>query len=268
MNDDFGTLDLSSLIPQWQALEAAELRVTEWERRRDTGLLTARKLDHGHPAGHRGYIAAYGYISSGMEHVGALQTLMATHVTPRAPWTLLRSVFEAGFWAAWLLDPDDGPTRRRRGLQVEVQGMKQRKAFYDTALGHSSKDHAVATADHAGHFRTYRDEADKLGIKWEALNNRINVANELPKLRVVRLMEAPLQAAVAATWRSLSGMQHGYAYALVINSDGHALGARDVQGGRMQTFTINDDAFLSSAAAANHLLRTGMDLFVERCSRP
>jgi len=93
--------------------------------------LTARKIDQAQPAGHRGYMLANAHIGSGLEHIATLRHLFVEYgVTPRVPWTLLRSVYEAGFWSTWILEPRDGAARRLRGLRAEVRGMRERREFY------------------------------------------------------------------------------------------------------------------------------------------
>ena len=206
------------------------------------------------------------HIGSGLEHIDALQVLFRGRATPRAPWTLLRSVYEAGFWATWLLDSDDGATRRQRGLHAEVQGMKQRAAFYSTFFQYDPAGHKEATRDHAEHEKTYRRECQKLGIDWSVVNDKIQVLDALDKLSVVRSMDKPVRAAIVATWRSLSGMQHGHAYALMLSADIQP-GTTKIPGGQQAIVTIKDGAFIASASAANVLLIEGMKLYVARSTR-
>lgn len=262
----YGHLDLSGVIQQWDGLRKFERELLKpADQRTDLGL-TARKFDEAQPAGHRVYIGAGSQISNGLEHIDALQTLLQHSATPRAPWTLLRSVYEAGFWACWLLEPNDGQTRRRRGLHAEVQSMKQRAAFYATFLRYKSEEPAKATRDHPRHEQTYRAECASLGLPWSLVSNKINVIDELDKLRYVQGLEKDIRAALQATWRSLSGMQHGHAYALMINSDMQP-GVTKIAGGALGTITIKDEAFVAAVSAANMLLLESMKLYVLRCTR-
>lgn len=130
-----GEMDLGSVPSQWERIFALADDVERCEAPRSDLGFTARKYDESQPAGHRGYILAYGHIQAGLEHIDALRGLLQHHgATPRAPWTLMRAIFEAGFWTTWLMEPVDGLVRRQRGLRLEVRGMVERTNFYDDFL--------------------------------------------------------------------------------------------------------------------------------------
>src|SRR5689334_1447116 len=114
--ENMGSLDMGETERHWNAIFEIAERLDDAEDKADVGL-TARKFDEAQPAGHRAYMLASGHILTGLEHIDALRSLITSFgATPRAPWTLLRAVFEAGFWSTWLMEPDDGLTRRQRGL--------------------------------------------------------------------------------------------------------------------------------------------------------
>lgn len=261
-----GNLDLSVLGKQWAALDTFEQVIERTERQFETSrLLTARKIDEGQVAGHRPYIAARAHLDGGMEHVHALQDLFE-HVgaSPRAPWTLLRSVFEAGFWATWILEPHDGELRRQRGLRVEARGLAERDNYYRALLINEPEALAVLEPEHAEQTRKLRDEASRLGLSWSKAKDRINVVFELERLETLRT-DPELRGPILGIWRSLSGMQHGYAYALMANSD--MTDETPILGGARGTVSINDDAFIMAASGAHRLLLAGMTLLIERMTR-
>jgi hypothetical protein len=261
-----GELDLGEVPRQWDVIFRLADEVDQCEQSVDQGL-TARKFDQSHNGGHRGYILASGHIQSGLEHIEAMRSLLEHHgATPRAPWTLLRAVFESGFWATWLMEPTDGLVRRRRGLQLEVRGMVERTNFYDDFLRADPTERARVAAGHANHEKTYRAEATALGLEWGQAKNRIVLLDELKKLWLVRNLETELQGPTLAIWRSLSGMQHGYTYALLLHSDTDS--EQPILGGQLARLTIKDSAFQALASSANLMLIEGMNLYLRRSRRP
>jgi len=92
------------------------------------------------------------------------------------------------------------------------------------------------------------------------------VVQELDKLQAVRDLDPGTQGPTVGMWRSLSGMQHGHAYALVLNSIAHD--EEEILGGRRQMVSISDNAFQTAAGAANLMVVNGMKLYIRRCTRP
>jgi hypothetical protein len=261
-----GTFDASAFVKQWDQVRAMAQLVDSVDKKGPGQDLTARRFDEAQPAGHRPYMVASGYIAAAVEHVEVLREMVLNqHLTPRAPWTLLRSVFEAGFWSTWVLEPDDGLERRRRGLRVEVRGMAERTAFYDSLLMYDPQKRAEVATGHAEHERSYRAEAEQLDLPWKHAKNRIVLFDELKKLREVSEMEPGVRAATYAMWRSLSGLQHGYPYAVMLHSQIHNMKA--ITGGERATITINESHFLAAATAAHSLLVSGMNRYIRLSTR-
>jgi len=228
--------------------------------------LCPRMIDEPQPAGHRPWIGAGAQLASGWEHGEALWALITGDfgLTPRAPWSLLRSVFEAGFWTQWLLEPEDSLVRRRRGLRLEVLNHKQKHAW----LGSYSLDpeqEALVAADEKRVGDIYRAEASALGLTWAQASHTVVVVDELKKLRSVR-SAGPLGGVFVATWRSLSGFQHGYPYALIAHGD---LGIEvPIPGGKNVSISINDDAFVGSLMASYGMMSDAAQLYVRRSTAP
>lgn len=261
------TMDLGALPQQWEQMDLLAKRMqTVSKQPPHSAVLTDRRFDESQPAGHRGWINAHAYIQGGMEHLDALRFMLSNFgATPRVPWTILRSVFESGFWAAWLLDPDDGLERRRRGLRLEVRGSIERKNVYDAHLKHDPHERDRVASGHLLDETTYRREATQLGMTWEATKRKITTVDELPKLSAVAALGSDSDPMIGI-WRSLSGLQHGYAYALVMNST-RVGEQRTILGGAEQTLTISDHAFQAQGVAANHLMVSAMNLYIRRSTR-
>lgn len=259
----FDPEDLSALFGQWDKIQEIADRLEQVERNLDPHALTARRFDEAKPAGHRGYTVASAYIGSALEHIHTIRHLFTAYgATPRVPWTLLRSVYEAGFWSTWLLEPADSDTRRIRGLRAEVNAARERTNFYATWFAHDPVGLEEATTDHPAHEMTYKAEAAALGIPWSRARDRIKVVEELAALEFVKSLETAPRDALNAIWRSLSGMQHGYAYAMVLNSD--VLDREETEYGIRGVFTIKESAYVAAASSANMLLVNGMDLMIRR----
>jgi hypothetical protein len=265
LGKQLGTFEASELFRQWDQLRQLEARREEVVESTDLGF-TARKFDEAKTAGHRPYILAGSHLSNGFEHIEVLRELfLKSGVTPRAPWTLLRSVFESGCWATWVLEPEDSLERRRRGLRGEVRSQIERDNFFNDFLRYQPQERDRIAADHREDEQVFRFEADELGLTWSQAKNKTNLVDELGKLKSVLNMDPDVRAATTAMWRSMSGMQHGHAYAVVLNSDVH--NSVPVQGGALQTVTIKDNMFIAAAGSANTLMASAIELFIRRCTR-
>jgi hypothetical protein len=117
-------------LPDFWALLAREFQMLEnLPSLAEARLLSARAFDESQPAGHRAYIEATRYLGVARDNHGALLALLEHHgATLWAPWSLLRPIFEASFFASWILDSDSGRDRRLRGLRCEVLDCYQQRA--------------------------------------------------------------------------------------------------------------------------------------------
>jgi hypothetical protein len=91
------------------------------------------------------------------------------------------------------------------------------------------------------------------------------MVDELKKMRAVLVMEPRLAGPTKALWRSLSGMQHGEMYSLVLNSD---LQSRErMPGGFRAVMSANDLQFRAAASFGAFLVARGADLYIQRSTR-
>jgi hypothetical protein len=217
------------------------------------GDMTNRMLDENQPAGHRGYILAYSHLVGGVEHVDALFELLERgRLTPRAPYSLMRPIFEHGFWASWLLDPEPGLDRRRRGLRAEVYDWNQKRNWVEAFRLPEEKIETWRTR-HVDVGKTYEAEAHKLNISWKHTKEKLNVVKELEELGYSTSFDDPsVPAFFVACWRLLSGLNHGQTHALIVASDKTNQRVREF-GGTVTT-SINDDWFMNLTRVSIGLL--------------
>lgn len=231
-----------------------------------TNDLTDRFVDQNLTAGHRVYVAASSHLSNAFEHHDALWALIYSEfgMTPRAPWSLLRPIFESGFWATWVLDPRDSFARRRRGLRLELSDDREERAWInELPLPDEAKRAAGRGVDAE---RVYRAEAKELRLDWKDARRLPPVVEEIKLTALAkRDRERDLGAMLAATWRSLSGQQHGYPWALMRNSNMPE--KIPVQGGFTGVVSVNDDAFIVAAKASYALLIEAASLYVSRSTK-
>src|SRR5215217_8732971 len=119
-------VDLDNLPTYWRKVaeldEQAHQAMQSWHSMN----FTARFFDEGQPAGPRTYIGVARLLNIAIDNQEAFQSLIQTRgVTHWSQWSLLRSVFEASFYALWTLDPREGRERRKRGLRLEVLDSKE-----------------------------------------------------------------------------------------------------------------------------------------------
>lgn len=267
-----GDMNLGELPTRWQMLETLYQVVRRDLQDRDPRILSDRMIDEGQTAGRRTYMGAQRCLSVAWDNHDALRSLLRHHgATQFAPWNLLRPTFEASFYAIWLLDPDDSLERRRRGLRFEWLDELEHRAFYSDL---AAIEHFVTPLDRGefendrrrrervreDHDRTYRGEAEELGMSWP-LPKRINVLSELGKLRHAHLTEGS-DLVLRSTWRTLSGMQHGRGSTMLRGSD--RTNESPIEGGVNALLSINDEAFVGAATVANGLHQQAVLLFRDR----
>jgi hypothetical protein len=258
-----GKADLSPLGPFERA---DQLRGAVWTARdvvpNATNHLTARFIDEQLPAGPRTYIHAFESVASAYEHSDALWALInGPHgLTPRAPWTLVRSIFEASFWGAWILDSELSFVRRQRGLRVEMVDRSEERKWVNAVTPDPetrSKMGRSAAAD-----VVYRAECKSLDLDWNHAGRSPSMVDELAKLSIVDRGGVGLSAAFVSTWRSLSGLQHGHAYAAQVHTD-RTPGVKIV-GGMMATASVRDSVFVAACQCAYGLLIEAAELCISR----
>jgi len=263
------TMNLDKLPQYWQVVANEFTRLENLPPLATGQLLSARAFDEAQPAGPRAYMGVTRYLEVARDNHHALMALLEHHgATLWAPWSLLRPIFETAFLAAWILDPEDGRERRARGLRCEVldtyeqrRHLAEFKAIPDVRDAIDANERKVD----AGSMATYRTEAAALGRKFDTVRQRITVTTELPKLSFVA-DQAGFAAFLLATWRLLSGYEHGFGWALLKGSD--ATVSAHIPGGADMHLVINDEEFVNAAKSTYFLLLTACRLLARRHQEP
>jgi hypothetical protein len=263
------TMDLGDLPHYWQVI-AHEFAALEALPPLSSGQqLSARAFDEAQPAGPRTYMAVTRYLEVARDNHLALLGLLEHHgATLWAPWSLLRPTFETAFLAAWILDPENGRERRARGLQCEVRdAFEQRKhrATFKELPELREVIEANERAIDAGAMTVYRAEAAVLGRKFSTVHQPVNVTDELRTLSFVK-DQPELAAFLVATWRQMSGYEHGFGWAMLKGSDSSI--TAHVPGGADMHLVINDEEFVTASKTTYFLLVTACRLLARRHQQP
>jgi hypothetical protein len=221
-------MQFGNLPDYWREVDAAFDRLQAQPSLSEHRLLTARAFDEAKPAGPRTYIEVERLLNVARANNHALVGLLTKHgATVWAPYSLLRPTFETSFDAL-----------------AEVRD-----------LIHQQKHR-----DEIGSMRTYRAEAAALGIHWDRLGQKVNLVDEIPKPSAVQT--GNLAPFIVATWRMLSGYEHGLAWASLRGFDSNRVA--EVPGGVTIHMTINDDAFVMAGKTTYFLLLTACKLLERR----
>ena len=262
-------MQLGNLPEYWRAISQEFKRLEGLPDLATSRVLSARTFDESQVAGPRTYIEVTRYLNVARDNHEALLALLEHHgATLWAPWSLLRPVFETSFLAAWILDPEDGLERRARGLRCEIldsyEQRRHRAAFKAVPEVRELIESSEQNMER-GSLSTYRAEALELRRRFDKLNQKINVIAELPKLTFVAEQKqvAPF---LEATWRQLSGFEHGCGWALLSGSD-HTIEAH-IPGGAGMQLVINDEAFVNAAKSTYFLLLSACRLLRRRHFEP
>lgn len=263
-----GEADLSPLAPYLKRVDELAELVKDCRdiRPNATNNLTARFIDENQAAGPRTYMHAYDAISSAHEHSEALWALINSDygLTPRTPWTLVRSVFEAGFWATWILDSEHSFIRRQRGLKVEMVDRSEHRKWVNSLPVDQETKNLLYRGEKAEN--TYKSECQSLALPWKTAGVKPAVASEIHRLGLCVRSGPDLGPYVESIWRSLSGLEHGHPYATQIHTD------RDqevkIVGGSTFRVSVNDDSFIAACKCAYALFIEGAELYISRSTEP
>lgn len=262
---DAGTADFTPLGKYREAVDGfiEQLADADEFHRRKTGALTPRFIDEPQTAGYRPYFFAHAHISGAVEHFDVLWNLITGEdgITPRAPYSLMRPIFEHGFWAQWALDPDQSLTRRQRGLTGEVLDRKSRKNWAEV---YDLEPEAVEKmrASHEKVMEVYRQEAAATHLPWKRASEKPNLVLEIPRLAAVRKLETELGSMYVGAWRILSGLNHGALFALQVVSD--LSDEREVEKGAHVQVSVGDDWFMFNARLSFSMMIEAMRLYIAR----
>lgn len=262
-------MDLGSLPTDWAVVARLHAQIEQTDNNRSATVLTARLLDEAQTAGPRTYITAHRYLQIAFDNHSALIGLLQHHgATPWAPWNLMRPVFEAAFYVLWILDPDQGRDRRRRGLRAEVMDFKEQRKWVEslTAAGLSNDTVQQLNRRRTEVTQIYQQEAAELSVTWDRTQQAIQLTAEIPKIQA--LLEThgnPGTALFVSTWRRLSGFQHGLSYALQVGAE--VTKAVTIPGGQTVHLTINDEDFVNTAKLTSALHMAALQLYLRRSTQ-
>jgi hypothetical protein len=212
-----GNIDLSDLARRWHLLEQLYTVTETVVAAHDRRIFSARTFDQGQTAGHRVYASVERYLNIARDNHQALVALFTSPhgMTTFAPWNLLRPEFEASFYAAWLLDPDDSRERRRRALRLELLDQRDHNLYYEDVMRMSDGPAVKELADgfaalssslEAARQRNetvYAREAAQLDLPYPRVDG-VSVLHELGNLSTCD--EAPqTDFLLRATWRGRPG---------------------------------------------------------------
>lgn len=249
----FTQLDL--LRSQWDQ--------TDQQRRADPYAITQRSVDEAQTAGHRVYTAAGSLTAAALDNLDALRALLRPGggIGPWAPYNLIRGAFLPAVWAIWMLEPLDSKERRIRGLRFAIVDEKEWEAFR-FAFPNNAEQATHFAARHAEVTKTYHEEADHLGLKWSVARTPINLVQELPKLKTLHTTSDDSMATVVGLWRGMSGIAHGYGYAVQAFSDVR-IDSKTEKGATVTTF-VNDSRLADILHVTGWAVISAMTLYRTR----
>lgn len=260
------TLDLGNVPIYWQTIAEEFRQLDELPELAPNRVLSDRAFDEAQVAGPRTYMAVTRYLGVARDNNDALMALLQNYrASVWAPWTLLRPIFEASFFAVWILEPNAGQERRWRGLRAEVLDSFEKRRHL-AAFKAIPQMRALIEADEARVqaeiHAVYRKEAEALGRSFDAATKKVVMIDELRKLRVIQGQGVEGAAFMEGVWRQLSGYEHGLGWAMLHGSDREVVA--QVPGGAEVRVTVNDDGFQTAAKSAYLLLITACRLLRQR----
>lgn len=228
-------------------------------------------MDESQPSGNRTYITAQRLLSRAHEnHNAFLDHVNSVGFSTHAPFNLLRPVMECSLWALWLLDPEEGLERRRRGLKLDIDDHRQEVAYLQqlgrmSGVGRSFREAAARRA--ASVVPIYTGEAEALETSFADLKNqRLNLVDSISEIRwLTSRYDKDTTHLFAAEWRRLSGYEHGRAWVSVHGSDQEVIAK--VPGGVELHLTASDQSIQLATSSANLCLLEAARLYTRRSSR-
>lgn len=260
---ELNTGDLHTLWAALDRLEEAADRASHY--RHQTMAFTARSFDEAQPAGPRTYIAAHSFLEVARQNIDAFKVLTQGDYGVRQwpHWNLLRPVLEASFWTVWILEPDDGRERRRRGLRAEIDDAREQEKWLREILPIvDEEDIAQALANISKSNTTFRREAEQLGMTWGQAREPVAVTRELGRLQVFQNWDEDMGPIFASVWRRLSGAQHGKVWSLLLGSEKNVVA--QIPGGSVVHVTTRDEDFVTQVKTVGLLYLAALQLWINR----
>ena len=178
-------------------------------------------------------------------------------------WNLLRPVLEASFWTVWILEPEDGRERRRRGLRAEIDDAREQEKWLNEIrpiVGEEGVAQALANISESN--QTFRREAEQLGMTWGRAREPVLVTRELGRLQAFKDWEEDMGPFFAGVWRRLSGAQHGKIWSLLLGSEKSLIA--EIPGGSVVHVTTRDEDFITQVKTVGLLYLTALQLWINR----
>ncbi|ROR55446.1 hypothetical protein EDD41_2720 [Luteococcus japonicus] len=270
-----GETNLGNLPMVWKSLDLLYRQVDEANSAHRRGnLLSERRFDEATATGRRTYITARSFMAAARDSNRALvKMLQMDGIRPFATWSAIRPAFECAFYAAWMLEPDLGHSRMKRGLCIAINEHKshaqRRKLQKEIALawGDVPADHPdlVRVAEiNREHEALYTAEANALGLTYQKAGAKVNIVDELPKMSFGDITDPWVPKWMTLVWRELSAATHGDQGAIVGLSDRQQ--SFEIPGGQHVLLSPNDDSLMGAMYASVGMQRRAMELFIERSS--
>lgn len=205
--------DLTPIVLQWRAVEDRFKHWQQVEASFDPSEPSDRAHDCSGEAGVLSYAAASNYLTAAHDHHTLLYTLIRSEMplSPFAPWSPLRALFETSFLARWILGPEDPQQRVKNGLAMVLD--EQRQHGNRLKINRKLRAPSANAAELA--------ELDKTDAVYTAAKDRFNAIAE-PYGMSMRSTGVPLVKQIQETtvfsdegkligeqvWRLCSSLQH------------------------------------------------------------
>ncbi|MGJ6981491.1 hypothetical protein ACSDQ9_13335 [Aestuariimicrobium soli] len=260
------TFDANALIKPWRQLDLleSEMEAAETEYKLNKQALTRRRLDCSNGAGVNAYIMASGLIGTARENQKLLERTIMTHgvgVSPQATPNIIRPALEAAAWALWIIDGKDAQDRRLRGLQRSWEDHRQSNNWLEELKPMLDSNEQEQAEQRRGEISAcFREKARLAGIEWARVTKQVSLTDELKKLSLLRSDET-IRRTVVATWRKLSGVQHGFSYAALLSSSHEDRHAVPVEGGWEVTLVSDDNSLLTDCQVSAFMQLSAMKAY-------
>lgn len=205
--ENAGSLELGDVPRRWRQLDYLHQRAIQVSQTQPLELTPCR-TDQSRRGGHRLYSNVERALGAARDCDLALRALLKTHgATQTAMWALMRTQFEAAFWALWPLDPTGTTERVLRGIQIEWRDDRASQAYFrdfadDPTFPFVGEDRRKARDQAADrNAATYRAEAAANGADWRAPPH-VDLTRELTGLSTVQ--EPGWGSMLRGVWRSLA----------------------------------------------------------------
>lgn len=193
----------------------------------------------------------------------AVDAIRCRNLYPSAHFTSLRSALVGACQAVWILAPDDGATRKDRGLRVAdemyVESAKYHRATQELAPNLSEADLAEL-AEQLTWISGRRQQLAAVRTSRTALNLTVDV---IPSAANIVYPDLRRRADVSLLWRQLSSDAHVLGWSMFMRSE---FGSTDRASGLAVLAAGGSPKSIAQPFVASfEILRTGWSLYDRRC---